>query len=516
MRPHRLILPLIALLAAPLAAQEAITSAAPDKVGVTIYRAPDRDSDEAMALDWLEGYELVTEQRTVTVPAGRSTVRFEGVASGILPESALVTGLPGGVREKNLDADLLSPASLYARSLGRPVILRRTNDATGKVEEQRAVIRSGPEGSVIVQTRDGFEAANCGPQTDDLVYTEMPPGLSARPTLSVELDSPVAQRLTLSLSYLAWGFDWQTNYVWSLREGGREADVTAWVTLASSDATSFADADAAVVGGEVNREDERRYQDRPDSELVFRCYFSGIVAQDIGSLPSAPPPMAAMSDELAEIVVTGNRVSAALQRVSGVSVTAVQEELGDLKLYRVPIPTTVAAQAQKQVALFDRKRARVKVLYVTDIYQESANDLSVMLRAKNRKEDGLGIALPGGPVAVFEPHGEDMLLVGEGGLGDKAVGEEVEVRLAAATQVTIEGESVAEGKDWQEYKVVVRNANPWPVAFEGRLTFDPGSFRLDRPSRKLGRKDGYPLWAQEVPANGEITLRYRLLEQPGG
>lgn len=511
MRLHRLLLPLVALLAAPLAAQEAIVSTSPEKVGVTVYRAPERGAAEAMDLDWLQGYALVTEKRTVTIPAGRSTVRFEGVASGMLPESALVTGLPGGVREKNLDADLLSPASLYARSTGRPVILRRMNNATGRQEEQRAVIRSGPEGSVIVQTKDGFEAADCGPQTDELVYTSLPTGLSARPTLSVELDSPVAQTVTLSLSYLAWGFDWQTNYVIAMDQGGKQAEVTAWVTLASSDATSFVDAETAVVGGAVNREDESEEPDRPDGELVFRCYLSSVPLPE--GLMAPPPPMAVMEmADSAEIIVTAHKRTGAME--SPVAITAVQEELGDLKLYRVPIPTTVAANAQKQVALFDRKRARVKVLYGADIDRDYYDALMLVLRARNRKEDGLGIALPAGPVAVFEPHWQEALLIGEGSVEDKAVGEEVEVRLAAATQVTLEATKLAEQGKRRHYEIVVRNANPWPVQFEGRLTFNPGNYRLDTSSRKLGKKDGYPLWAQEVPANGEIKLQYWLVEQP--
>ena len=135
------------------AAGQAVTSAGPDSVAVTIYRAPYRHPSTPINPDWIEGYALVTEQRTVTIPAGRAVIRFEGVAAGILPESAIVTGLPEGVREKNLDADLLSPYSLYARSYGRPITIRRTS-AEGKVREERAVIRSGPDGAAILETKD--------------------------------------------------------------------------------------------------------------------------------------------------------------------------------------------------------------------------------------------------------------------------------------------------------------------------------------------------------------------------
>ena len=253
---------LIALLGAPATAQT--ISPAPDTVAVTIYRAPDRPAAEAIDRDWLQGYALITEQRRVRVPAGRSVLRFEGVAAGILPESAIVTSLPQGVREKNLDADLLSPRSLFARSFGRPVMIRR--EIAKKIVELPGIIRSGPDGAAILQTKDGFEAVNCGPQTDSLIYPEVPAGLSAKPTLSVELDAPAAAEVTVTLSYLAWGFDWQANYVATLRPGGQSADLIAWVTLASSDTTSFAKAETMVVAGKVKREDRVPYRGSDEAE----------------------------------------------------------------------------------------------------------------------------------------------------------------------------------------------------------------------------------------------------------
>jgi hypothetical protein len=109
------------------------------------------------------------------LPAGRAVLRFEGVAAGMLAESAIITGLPAGVSEKNLDADLLSPRNLYARAFGRPVTLRRTRPG-GQVSEEEAIIRSGPDGAAILQTAKGFEVANCGGLKDDLAYHGLPEG----------------------------------------------------------------------------------------------------------------------------------------------------------------------------------------------------------------------------------------------------------------------------------------------------------------------------------------------------
>src|SRR3546814_9672993 len=102
--------------------------------------------------------------------------------------SAIVTGLPGGVVQKNRDAALLSPASLLDGSLGNRVHIRRTDGATGKVTEEEAIIRSGAAGAVVLQTPAGYEALRCTGIPETIVYDGVPAGLTATPTLSVTTD----------------------------------------------------------------------------------------------------------------------------------------------------------------------------------------------------------------------------------------------------------------------------------------------------------------------------------------
>lgn len=482
---------------APLPAQTVTTSAGPERVAVTVYRNPDRSADDAIDLGWLQGYALVTETRRLTIPAGTATIRFEGVAAGALPESAIVTGLPAGVSEKNLDADLLSPRSLYDRSLGRPVTIRRTYP-DGRVIEEAAVIRSAAEGAMVVQTRAGVEALQCSGLPEAIVYPDIPPGLSAKPTLSVETSSPRAAEAVVTLSYLAWGFDWQANYVVDLGSDGRTARLFAWVTLANGDDTGFANAATAVVAGKLNREsDASDMPERPDPELYVECQQEEAPAPPPPAPPPPPPVMMAapaMRMEAMDVVVTGSRLVR-------------QEELGDLKLYRVPFPTTVAARAQKQVAMLDRTGVPVRIVHVSEVYGGDVNDTTIELRTRNRREDGLGVPLPAGPVAVFRPGAGKRLLAGEGSLDDKAVGEDVEIAIATPTQVDADAEEDENGR----VTLTVTNANPWPVAYEAKIGAEDGG-RITGASARLLREDGRNVWKTTVPANGSATLRYRLVK----
>ena len=271
----------IVALAASASAQT--VSPGPEAVTVSVYRNPDRSSDTAIELDNLNGFALVTETRRIAIPAGDGVLRFEGVASGILPESAIVSGLPEGVIEKNQDANLLSPASLLGANTGRRVHIRRTVRKTGKTTETDAVIRSGPDGAVVLQTAAGFEALQCTGLPEGIVYDGLPSDLSAKPTLSVRTHSPRAAEVTVTLSYLAANFDWQANYVATIADDGAHVDLFGWVTMASADDTSLVRAQALAVAGHVNREGGAEPIEPADPEVRLQCWPSGTTTRDLDS-----------------------------------------------------------------------------------------------------------------------------------------------------------------------------------------------------------------------------------------
>jgi len=510
---------LAALLSIPAtgaAAQNVVTSSGPDRVAVTIYRDPQRFPRNPPNVEWLNGYALISETRRISVPAGESTIRFEGVAGGIVPESAIVTGFPEGFIERNRDANLLTPSSLYDQSLGRRVHLRRTSRATGAVREQEAVIRSSADGAVVVQTAEGFEALQCTGLPETLVYNSLPSGLTSRPTLSVRARATRPAAATVTLSYLAAGFDWQANYIGRLSDDGTSVDLFAWLTLVSADETSFRDADTQAVAGRVNREQVARdYTDDPDAgRLELSCWPQGSTSGMPASLPPPPPPPS--EDLLNELPQAVASIGAESIVVSGTRI-ARQEELGDLKLYRLPEPVTVAANSQKQVALLEQPGVRVETVYrrrfdVSDDGQDWEPATRTLV-TRNRREEGLGLPLPAGAVVLFGGPRERPILLGEGSIRDRAIGEDVEIAVGEATGVlTSIEESEDRGDDWEDFVLTVTNDQPEPVRFEAEFTVEEDS--IFTPRTRLGNRDGMPLWRVTVPANGRAILRYRVTERP--
>lgn len=482
---------LLVFCSVPALGQTTTTSPAPDAVSVSLYRAPDRKAQEAIDLRELRGFALVTETRQVMIPAGDGVIRLEGVAAGIRSESAIVTGFPDGIIEKNQDANLLSPARLLGASVGRRVSIRRMVRATGQTTEEDGVIRSGPDGQVVLQTASGIEALRCTGIPETIVYDALPEGLSAKPTLSIRTHSDRATMATVMLSYLADNFDWQANYVATLGTDSKSLDLFGWVTLANGGDTSFAKAQLIVIAGRPNRSTDRVEHPYVEQSIRLTCWPQGTTNQipDSGSYPPPPPPPMA-SFAASDIIVTARMMTAKA------AMTVQEEEVGDLKLYRVPEPVTVAANSQKQVALIDRERVRVTLVYRADIHGEGEAHVWLTLRAKNRLADGLGLPLPAGKLALYQQGATRPLLIGEGVVADKAIGEEVEVDVATVTGVVARK---------NEGTLTVTNDNPYRVAFEAKL----GAGDLSRFSMPVGKKNGVWIWAAEIPAQGIVVLNFR-------
>ncbi len=186
---------------------------------------------------------------------------------------------------------------------------------------------------------------------------------------------------------------------------------------------------------------------------------------------------------------------------------AVQEELGDFKLYRIADPVTVASKAQKQVGLLSKESVPVAIVYASDVDEDDVDDPIMVIRAKNRREAGLGLPLPAGRAAVFEATGGRPILVGESSTDDKAVGEDVEFKLGTSPSVNADVDEVIRKGRRTGYRLTVTNANPWPIAYEAKFQRTDAKMTA---SAQLGKRDGQALWMVSVPANGTATLDYTI------
>ncbi len=548
MRPLRSILAaLLAFGAAATAFAQDIAASDPVDTSVTIYRAPYRNGG-SISLNALGGFAVVTETRRVSIPAGRSRLRFEGVVDGIVTESAIVTGLPGGVIEKNRDAALLSPATLLRASLSKQLLLKRTNPATGKVTFLPAEVTAANETGVTLRTKDGIEALKCSGAPEGFRYERSAGGLSARPTLSVQTRSARAITATVTLTYIAQGFDWSANYTAQVSPDGKTMDIGGWITLANGNSVSLYNAQTQIVAGGLNRAYVRQF-----AGAMPRALASCWPMQKTSDVPRKPErpyelvqPFLGLAYDRFDAEMDSRELRKANRIYEAVPMMAMAapppppppappppqaEQLGDLKLYRVPQRTTVAARQMKQTRLIEQRGVPVERIYTQRLGTSSwyrADDrytADVILRTRNDKAHQLGLPLPAGAFLIEQDHAGRTMLVGEPSLADTADGEKVELRLGSAPDVTVRRTmlrmdspqellaplpdvlSTRISKSQQVQRVEVSNAGSAPIRVE--VKFDVyGAQRIVDADHPFDKVDGHPLLRLTVPANDSVVVNF--------
>ena len=536
---------LATLVTSPAALAQDVAASPPADLSVTVYRDPYRQAG-GFNLNNLNGFALITETRRVTIPAGQHRLRFEGVADGIEPASAIVTGLPSGVIEKNRDAALLSPSALVDAAADRDgrVMLARTDPATGKTTRVDGKVRSGAGGGVVFETPDGVEALRCSGMPETFSFDADTTGLSAKPTLSVLTRTEKPIEAVVQLSYLSRGFDWAADYTADMSATGKKLDLGAWLTLANGNGTSFANARVQVVAGKLNRSTgyiepislgqpilarcwpQGSTSDTPEPVYIERAFplgfdpyrYDGRAAM---AMPAPAPPPPPPPPPAPEAVMAGAK-------------SAEQEDLGDLKLYRVPDRTTVASRQSKQVRMLDQDDVPITKIHEAFYSANSAQGyapLAIILRTVNDKKNNLGLPLPSGRVAVFESAGSgasaQRLLAGQTNLRDLAINEETEFRFpgGAAVQArqVVETRDIAPGKPLpfmpgkgdrkgasisEVSRIEINNAQPYAVQVEMRVYVFSGQ-EIVKADHPVAQKNGQPIFRLTVPANSDATIRYQ-------
>ena len=203
--------------------------------------------------------------------------------------------------------------------------------------EQEAIVRASGDG-IVVQTESGVEALRCTGLPETLLAPNVPADLSAKPTLSVRARAMQPVEAMVTLTYLTSNFDWRAHYVATLAPDGKTMSLFAWLTLANGDETGLrrrrhdggrgASSTANMSSACGPRPDRIQLNCWPNQRThqIPQRLSRATDRSDIGPPPPPPPPPRPPSARTSDnIVVTGRRIMA--QR----------EDLGDLKLYRIPI-----------------------------------------------------------------------------------------------------------------------------------------------------------------------------------
>jgi hypothetical protein len=293
----------------------------------------------------------------------------------------------------------------------------------------------------------------------------------------VSAAQPVNQ--TARLTYLSRGIGWSADYVAVFDEPKNETSMQGWVTLRNTSGTSFQDARAQLVSGDVNLVN--------GEEGYWQWYQQRRNAN---------------------------------QRRAGTESTR-RERLGDYYLYPIKQPTTIANNQTKQVSFLDAQNVRAtkgyEVSYWNFASSDEAQSADVRIRFANSKAAGLGEQLPSGVVRVYvrDSRGQPQF-VGEDHIGHVSAGSELAIKIGDAFDVAVQPtlgatRRISHRKTEYDMTYLLRNARPTAVT----VTLRQGGLSREnavlKESIKGRRTDAHSFaWDVDVPANGEKALTFTI------
>ncbi len=365
--------------------------------------------------------------------------------------------------------------------MGQTVNIVRTHPSTGVETYEEATVLSVANG-VVLKVGDRIETGTPG----RLVYKSVPPSLRDRPTLVLQLNSATSGPQKVELSYLTGGLSWRADYVAELNQDDSKMDLAGWVTLTNTSGTTYKDARLQLVAGDVHR----------IREFVKREMYEEAIMDK-----AARPQMA-------------------------------EEGLFEYHLYTLDRPTTIAENQTKQAALLSSENVPVIKEYLLRgadyYYQSSYGDLGqrmkvgVFMEFENREDANLAIPMPKGVIRVYKKDSQgNAQFVGEDRIEHTPKNEKVRLKLGDAFGITADKKQTdfkkLGGSGRYNYiyesgfQIDLKNAKKETVTVKVQEPI-PGDWEIlgeSHPHRK--ETSGTAVWEVKVPAEGKVTLKYRVL-----
>lgn len=435
------------------------------------------DQESVAVTVYNNGLGLVREVRKIPVPAGVGELRFMDVAAQIKPETVHIRPLAGdlAVLEQNYEYDLLSPAKLLEKQVGREVELVRLNEKTKENEVVRATLLSTNNG-LIYRAGDRILLDPKG----EVRLTRVPDDLIAKPTL-VWLLKGEGGAQKVETSYMTRGLTWQADYVLALDSADREAGLTGWVTLDNTSGTTYRDAKLQLVAGDVQKVEEERK-------------FEPAKARGAMAIPAAPQFK--------------------------------EQAFFEYHLYTLERPATVKQNQKKQIRLLEAENVPVRKdlvyrgqsYYYRDKmgYPVSNEKVGVFLIFENRKDHGMGMPLPKGIVRVYKADDSGaQQFIGEDRIDHTPKDEKIRIKVGNAFDIVAERrqtdyEVVSDYVREVAFEVKIRNHKEEDVVVRvvEPMAFDWKVLSASHPHEKA---DARTLeFKVPVPKGKEALLKYRV------
>lgn len=424
---------------------------------------------------------LVRDLRQVAIPSGEFRLKFMDIAATVNPATVHFRSLTEPqkltVVEQNYEYDLLEPAKLLHKYVGKQVTLIRSHTENGstKQDEIQATLLADNNGPVW---KIGDDIVT-GLSAESYRFPGVPPNLYERPTLLMTLENSGGPKHRIEASYLASNLSWNADYVLTVTRDDKSADLDGWVTLTNNSGTAFRNAHLQLVAGELNR-------------VLPRATAAGRVMAKEAMAPQFQ-----------------------------------QENFSEYHLYSLGRRTSVEDKETKQISLLEASGVPVEKSFVVNgqnFYYRTQqtpgapikDPVMVFYKFSNAEKSGLGMPLPAGTVRVYQQDSKgDVLFAGEDNIGHTPKDESVTVHIGNAFDVVAERKQtdfkkIANNVYEMEYEITLRNHKDAPITVEVNEPIG-GTWEILSSSYKFTKTNAFAAqFLVPVAKDGTSVLKYRV------
>src|SRR3984893_3295751 len=428
---------------------------------------------------------LVRDVRQLTLPTGSFRLKFIDIAATVNPATVHFRSLTEpenlGVIEQNYEYDLLEPAKLLHKYVGKEVPLVRAyqENGTTKREEIKATLLSDNNGPVWKIGNDIVT----GGYAESYRFPEVPANLYDRPTLLMSLENSGSRKQQIEASYLATNLSWNSDYVLTVARDEKNADLDGWVTIVNNSGTAFPNARLQLVAGDLNRIQNNLRRDAN-------------VAYEMAAKAAAAPQFQ-------------------------------QENFSEYHLYTLGRRTSVEDKETKQISLLAGSGVPVDKVFIVNgqnyYYHNAQNPGSalkdpvmVYYTFKNDEKAGLGIPLPAGNVRVYQKDSKGgVLFAGEDRIDHTPKDETINIHIGNAFEIVAEHKQTdyksISSHVWEmEFEITLRNHKDSPITVQVNEPIG-GDWEMLSSTYKFTKTAA---WAAQfkvpVDKNGTSVLKYRI------
>ena len=427
---------------------------------------------------------LVRDVRSLALPTGAFRLKLMDIAATVNPATVHFRSLSEpdklGVVEQNYEYDLLEPAKLLHKYVGKEVTLVRSymDNGSTKREEIKATLLADNNGPVWKIGNDIVT----GTYAESYRFPEIPRNLFDRPTLLMSLENGGSRKQQIETSYLANNLSWNSDYVLTVGRDDKAADLDGWVTLSNNSGTAFHNARLQLVAGDLNR------------------------------VAAAPVSGRAMEMNMAKAVRAEQFA---------------QENFSEYHLYTLGRKTSVEDRETKQISLLEASNIPVEKHFVVNgqnsYYRSQLNpgspvkdNVMVFYKFKNAEKSGLGMPTPAGVVRVYQKDSKgNVLFVGEDRIDHTPKDESLSIHIGNAFDVVSERKQTdykrIDTHTWEmQYEITLRNHKETPITVEVNEPIG-GDWEMLESSYQYSKTAAFAAqFNVPVAANGVSVLKYRI------